>query len=160
MPDRSIVLMFEVELNNWITKHANECADKPWSTMRTPFLMSSSLVCLVEIFLSRTERWTRSWSAYDSPGEFYLLFLYLDFELQEVIYTAFNQKRCTIYTFPFLLRNHRCLTLQANSVILLEPNCCFASETSWEQDYKESICLVQLHLYTAESPNEHVWSYN
>lgn len=39
-------------------RREQEAWDKPWSGMRTPFLMSSSLVCLVEIFLSSTESQT------------------------------------------------------------------------------------------------------
>lgn len=73
----------------------NEWSDEPWSRMRTPFLMSSSLVCLVEIFLSRTERWTRS-----GP-------------LSCLLAAAISShrtlpKRCTTGTFLFLLRKHHC----------------------------------------------------
>lgn len=43
-------------IKKWSGEH--EAWDEPWSGTRTPFLMSSSLVCLVEIFLSSTRSQT------------------------------------------------------------------------------------------------------
>lgn len=39
-----------------MNKYMNESPHRPCSGMSTPFLIRSSLVCLVEIFLSRTEK--------------------------------------------------------------------------------------------------------
>lgn len=83
--------------------HVSESSDAPWSGMRTPFLMSSSLVCLVEIFLSRTKRWT-SWSECDSQPDFHCSSALLCISLATAVYTeTCAEKHCTIVSFHHLL---------------------------------------------------------